>query len=240
ISLNDQLHHEVNLISELIFSTCAIILQKPFAHCKHNCDNPELDEFLDCSACQQSVFVYQTVAKIMERLSPKEQLCISVNNDEPAIDWKTQITNVSPKQSPVDKSNSSMIAPLSNTLSRSSSLSFIQRSATTHTAELQFQTATIHETSIEFVGLLPSEEVETAVAQATTLTETDVGREICHIITASLVDDIKGIPVEDTVEKETTKFWNTSVGRFRFALSDLPSQLCLIHSILTFTNTNNN
>lgn len=233
ISLNDQLHHEVNLISELIFSTCAIILQKPFAHCKHNCDNPELDEFLDCSACQQSVFVYQTVAKIMERLSPKEQLCISVNNDEPTIDWKTQITNASPKQLPVDKSNSSMTAPLPNDLSPISSLSLIQKSTTAHTAELQFQTATIHETSIEFVGLLPSEEVETAVAHATTLTETDVGRETCHIVTSSLVDDIKGTSVENAVEKETTKFWNTSVGRFRFALSDLPSQLCLIHSILT-------
>ncbi|VDO54523.1 unnamed protein product [Brugia timori] len=126
-----------------------------------------------------------------------------------------------------------MTAPLPNDLSPISSLSLIQKSTTAHTAELQFQTATIHETSIEFVGLLPSEEVETAVAHATTLTETDVGRETCHIVTSSLVDDIKGTSVENAVEKETTKFWNTSVGRFRFALSDLPSQLCLIHSILT-------
>ncbi|VDK82312.1 unnamed protein product, partial [Onchocerca ochengi] len=74
--------------------------------------------------------------------------------------------------------------------------------------------------------------VEIAVAHATTLTETDVGCET-HVITSSLVENVKGSPMEDIVEKQSTKFWNTSVGRFRFALSDLPSQLCLIHSILT-------
>lgn len=76
-------------------------------------------------------------------------------------------------------------------------------------------------------------QVETAVAHATTLTETDVGRETCHIIRSSMVENIGGSPVEDKIKKETAKFWNTSVGRFRFALSDLPSQLRLIHSILT-------
>lgn len=69
-------------MAESIFSTCAVILQKPFSHCKHSCDNPELDEFLDCLACQQSVFVYQTVARLMERFSPKQQLRISVHADE--------------------------------------------------------------------------------------------------------------------------------------------------------------
>lgn len=82
VSLSDQLQHEVDNLAEQIFSTCALILQKPFAQCKHNCDNPELDEFLDCSACQQSVFLYQTVAGLMKRLSPAEQLRIAVHADE--------------------------------------------------------------------------------------------------------------------------------------------------------------
>uniref|UniRef100_A0A0R3RSK1 Ras-associating domain-containing protein n=1 Tax=Elaeophora elaphi TaxID=1147741 RepID=A0A0R3RSK1_9BILA len=166
----------------------------------------------------------------MERLSPKQQLRISVHADESVADWKTQIADVSPKKSPVDKSAPSVIAPVSVTLSPSS---LIQKTAATSDAELQFQTATIHETSVEFVGLLPSEEVETAVAHATTLTETDVGCGTYQIVTSSLVENVKGSPVEDAVVKETAKFWNTSVGRFRFSLSDLPSQLCLIHSILT-------
>ncbi|KAL4003430.1 Cation-channel complex subunit UNC-79 family protein [Acanthocheilonema viteae] len=237
ISLSDQSEHEVKMMAELIFSTCAIILQKPFAHCKHSCDNPELDEFLDCSACQQSVFVYQTVARLMERLSPKQQLRISVHADEQITDWKAQITNVSSKNSPVDKCTPSVIAPVSDTLAPSSSSSspssLIQKSATIDGVKLQFQTATIHETNVEFVGLLPSEEVETAVAHATTLTERDVGCETHHIITSSLIENVKGSLVEDTTVRESAKFWNTSVGRFRFSLSDLPPQLCLIHSILT-------
>ncbi|CAG9530097.1 unnamed protein product [Cercopithifilaria johnstoni] len=233
ISLSDQSQNEVNMMADLIFSTCAIILEKPFAHCKHSCDNPEFDEFLDCSACQQSVFVYQTVAQLMERLSPKKQLHIIVHADEPTTNWKTQISNVPPEKSSFDKcSTPSVIAPVSDTLSSSSS-SLIQKLTTTNDSKLQFQTATIHETNTEFVGLLPDEEVETAVEYAT-LTEAGVECGTHHIITSSLVENVKILSVEeDTVVKEGTKFWNTSVGRFRFALSDLPPQLCLIHSILT-------
>ncbi|VDK82206.1 unnamed protein product [Litomosoides sigmodontis] len=230
VSLSDQSQHEVNMLAELIFSTCATILQRPFAHCKHSCDNPELDEFLDCSACQQSVFVYQTVARLMERLSPKQQLHISAHADEPVTDWKTEITDASQKKQSVAKCVPPVIARSDTS---SSLLSSNLQPVATNDVELQFQTATIHETSVEFVGLLANEEVETAVAHETTLTERDVGCETHHVITSSLIEDVKGLLVEDTATKETTKFWNTSVGRFRFSLSDLPSQLRLIHSILT-------
>ncbi|VDK84285.1 unnamed protein product [Cylicostephanus goldi] len=57
---------------------------------------------------------------------------------------------------------------------------------------LRFQTATEEHTGDdEFVGILPSEEFEVAMAEATTLTETDVGRETCQVVTNTLVDGIK-------------------------------------------------
>lgn len=76
-------------------------------------------------------------------------------------------------------------------------------------------------------------QVETAVAQATTLTETDVGRETCHVITSTMVENIKGSPQGTEAQKTPIEFWDTSVGRFRFTLDDLPPQLRLINSILT-------
>ncbi|VDM99235.1 unnamed protein product, partial [Thelazia callipaeda] len=82
MALNDVCQQDVDTVAEKIFSTCAIILHKPYSRCKHNCDNPELDEFLDCSACQQSAVVYQTVATLLEKLCPKQELRISVHADE--------------------------------------------------------------------------------------------------------------------------------------------------------------
>ncbi|VDK31435.1 unnamed protein product [Gongylonema pulchrum] len=65
------------------------------------------------------------------------------------------------------------------------------------------------------------------------MTETDVGRETCHVVTSSLVENIKGSPDQSEPQKQAPEFWDTSVGRFRFTLADLPPQLRLIHSILT-------
>ncbi|VDM97776.1 unnamed protein product [Thelazia callipaeda] len=148
------------------------------------------------------------------------------------INWEALLTDISPEKSPsVDKLTVSPIAQ--SAPSDSFTLSVIAKSSTPPTSELRFQTATIHEANVEFVGLLPSEEVETATAQATTLTETDVGCETCHVITSSLVENIKGWSMDNSDQKENIHFWNTSIGRFRFTLADLPPQLCLIHSILT-------
>lgn len=61
----------------------------------------------------------------------------------------------------------------------------------------QFLTAKVQQESPadEFVGILPSEDVETAMAQAVTLTETDVGRETCQVITQTLIESLKGTPL---------------------------------------------
>ena len=103
----------------------------------------------------------------------------------------------------------------------------------TQRGSFQYLTANVQEeiAEDEFVGLLPTEEIESAIAQATTLTETDVGRETCQIVTATMFESLKGTPLQP---RENTKleFWNTSVGRFRFSLDQLPAQLRLIYSLL--------
>ncbi|VDK24942.1 unnamed protein product, partial [Anisakis simplex] len=74
--------HEISALTEHIFSTCANLLQNHFARGEHTCNNPEMDGFLDCSACQQAAFVYQTVTQLVEQLCPKQQMRIAVQVDE--------------------------------------------------------------------------------------------------------------------------------------------------------------
>ena len=102
------------------------------------------------------------------------------------------------------------------------------------TGSLQFLTASEHEEVAhdEFVGALPTEEVETAVAQAVTLTERDVGHETCQAVSAMLVESLKGTPMQPMPDIRT-EFWETSIGRFRFTLEQLPSDLRIIYALLT-------
>lgn len=82
MKLNDIGVNEIANVAEEIFSTCAYLLKKPFARGEHSCTNPEADEFLDCSPCQQSAFVYQTVSQLVEQLCPKQQMRIVTEKDE--------------------------------------------------------------------------------------------------------------------------------------------------------------
>ena len=77
------------------------------------------------------------------------------------------------------------------------------------------------------------------MAQATTLTETDVGQATCQVITATLVENLKDTPATPRTFSARGgplgggNFWYTSLGKFRFALEDLPGQLQLIYAIMT-------
>ncbi len=71
------------------------------------------------------------------------------------------------------------------------------------------------------------------MAQAVTLTETDVGMATCKVVTATLVDEHdQKIQQTPSGQPQTWNFWNTSLGKFRFTLEELPSQLQMIYSLL--------
>lgn len=89
----------------------------------------------------------------------------------------------------------------------------------------------------EYVAAIPLEEIETAQAQATTITETDMEHEICQIVTATLCEAARNTPTQANAAAlmataKKAEFWDTSIGRFRFSLEQLPAQLKLIYSLL--------
>lgn len=82
LELNGLTTTEDSEYREQIFATCSALLRTPFVRGEHQCKNPEMDEFLDCGVCQQSAFVYQTLAHLAQQLCPKNQMSISAAPDE--------------------------------------------------------------------------------------------------------------------------------------------------------------
>uniref|UniRef100_A0A915E3W4 Uncoordinated protein 79 n=1 Tax=Ditylenchus dipsaci TaxID=166011 RepID=A0A915E3W4_9BILA len=262
VKLNEIDPYETNSVTDQMFSTSALLLQyldesEGTVQQRHSCQNPETDQFSDCQRCQQSAFLYQVgvdfceksskplhlevLMHLTEQICPKEEIKIECDMSNMS-DWlaETQMTDsvstvshLSNLTSPRNPSFQGALSPFAkeyeNMAKEDSEKTFRFLSCTSpKTAMLEEETS-----RDEFVGVLPSEEIETATAQATTLTERDVGHETCQILQTTLVDSLKKHPTQPQQPKRSrTEFWDTSVGRFRFQFQQLPASLRFIHSLV--------
>jgi hypothetical protein len=194
-----------------------------------------------------TLFIYnkcalQIIMKLTEQLCPKEQIKIEFDNYNHS-DWLAEaqltdsattpshVSNLTSPRNPSILANSTT-SPLFSIDPQQSQQQFLQDPKT---GNLRFLTASQQEEqpNDEFVGILPSEEVETATAQQVTLTEKDVGHETsCQITSAALIDSLKNTPLQmrPNIKNE---FWDTSVGRFRFRIDQLPAELQFVYAVLT-------
>lgn len=179
--------------------------------------------------------------KLTEQLCPKDQIKIEFDNYNYS-DWLAEaqlsdsvttpshVSNLTSPRNPSILANSAT-SPLFSIDPQQASQQFLQDPKT---GTLRFLTANQQEEQAndEYVGILPSEEIEIATAQQTTLTESDVGHEFsCQITTAALIDSLKNTPLQLRPNMKT-EFWDTSVGRFRFRIDQLPSELQFVYSLL--------
>ncbi|KAJ1358037.1 hypothetical protein KIN20_016341 [Parelaphostrongylus tenuis] len=181
------------------------------------------------AACQQAAFLHQMVMNMTENVSPKQEMAITAAEDEPVDSCELTSSSVSHP--------SSALSPQTAPGSKAASPPVTSAPSGFTEGGLRFQTAVVEHTGDdEFVGVLPSEELEIAIAEATTLTETDVGRETCQVVTSSLVEGIKGSSSPNQQPQQhknpSDDFVTTSVGRFRFSIDQLPPQLKMIHALL--------
>ena len=100
-----------------------------------------------------------------------------------------------------------------------------------HLGEVHTAAVETEDEEMECVALLPDETVETAIAQASTLTETDVGAATVAVASMNLIE-AGGGSGEGGSPLTERKFWTTSLGRFRFTLQELPSELQLIYELM--------
>jgi hypothetical protein len=175
--------------------------------------------------------------KLTEQLVPKEQIKIEVENFN-HNDWLAEAQLSDSATTPSHISN--LTSPRNPSILATSATSPLftidpqqQQQQLSRSGNLNYLTASLHEETAndEFVGILPSEEVETATAEQVTLTERDVGHETCQIITATLIDSLKNTPLQ-LRPNEQPEFWDTSVGRFRYRIDQLPPQLQFVYALL--------
>ncbi|XP_066589783.1 protein unc-79 homolog [Prorops nasuta] len=97
----------------------------------------------------------------------------------------------------------------------------------------QIMTATVETVSeqLDLTAIIPAEKVQSAVARAVTLSETDVATATVSVEKPHLIGE-NDQPLNLSPENELDDFWHTSVGKFRFAIEDLPEQLQYIHKLL--------
>ncbi|CAI4221088.1 unnamed protein product [Auanema sp. JU1783] len=229
----DVLNSEHSQLYQHLFACLSLMLSVPLRTTPHECKNPELDGFSDCSACQQAAFLHQMIMQIIETVSPKQEVAIRTSDEDEGIDYTDMLEDISSLSHP-SSVLSPQTAPASKGTSPAAAGPVSIADSVVINGGLQFQTAAMEEQPEEFVGLLPAEEVEIGIAEAITLTETDVGRETVNVLTTSNIHGVKGnTPMTNTAPHQPIDdIWDTSVGRFRFSLDDLPTQLKLIRSLL--------
>lgn len=87
----------------------------------------------------------------------------------------------------------------------------------------------------DMAATLPSERILKAVAKAVTCTEVDVAsaKALVHqVAPANWIGDLDDASATEASEAELNQFWQTSAGRFKFSLEELPDHLQLIYGFL--------
>ncbi|VDO72914.1 unnamed protein product [Heligmosomoides polygyrus] len=154
LRLNEIAVHEQSSLTEKLFACVSLLLSVPLRTTPHECKNPELDGFADCSACQQAAFLHQMIMNMTENVSPKMEMAITATEDEMADTYDAT--------SPGTSHPSSALSPHTAPGSKGASPATTSAPAPFSEGGLCFQTATVEHTGDdEFVGILPSEEGST-------------------------------------------------------------------------------
>ncbi|CAG0891189.1 unnamed protein product [Darwinula stevensoni] len=97
------------------------------------------------------------------------------------------------------------------------------------------QTATVETVQEDIAPMIPQERAVTATARAITITDDDVATAKVEVASAIVVNENdEPVPVgsEESDHQSREQFWITSVGKFKFSLTELPCQLQLIYHML--------
>uniref|UniRef100_A0AC35TMA7 Protein unc-79 homolog n=1 Tax=Rhabditophanes sp. KR3021 TaxID=114890 RepID=A0AC35TMA7_9BILA len=237
MELNEITNENAKKISDKLFCMAAMLLDYPTCDINdadgtvkngHTCQNPDTDQFADCSLCQETVFFYQILVTLTSKIAPLRELDICTVEIEayPANDQlltesfnkNSKTSSVfSPQSHETNALNASMVSNVSNALNQANIL-------------------TPHSGTSEFASVLPSDVIEPSNAQPFSIVEEQFSNAVIRTETAQIIDDLKTSTVSDPCPAEddyaNKEFWDTSVGKFKFKLSALPAELQLIFNLL--------
>ncbi|XP_050714372.1 protein unc-79 homolog isoform X4 [Eriocheir sinensis] len=194
----------------------------------HACDG-----HLDCTTCELTTTFFQLAMDVVAFLCPRMAIQNNRVADIIPQDVESSQTTKSPELSTTQdpQSGSCTQSPRPSHLPTPREGGLISVMANMP----QIVTATVETVGeLDLAPNIPQEHVVKAVARAVTLTEEDVAHATANVARPSVVgeDDQPIDPTAQSNQDEESDFWETSQGRFKFKLQDLPPHLQVIHTLL--------
>uniref|UniRef100_A0A0N4ZV65 UNC79 n=1 Tax=Parastrongyloides trichosuri TaxID=131310 RepID=A0A0N4ZV65_PARTI len=217
-------------IPRKIFAVAGLLLEYPIVKVNdedgsirngHTCHNPDTDQFADCDLCQQAVFLYQSLMELLAKIVPENEIDFikseeecndNYNNDHPLSDNNNKISKGSNVFSPLSFDTS-------GTIINTSLMSTI--SSNNNQGNILSPSSGIS----EITGLSSGDVIE--LADPDSIIQNDVQKNDEKIEKSEDIDSSN-----DTDNIDNKEIWNTGMGKFKFKLKDLPSELRLIYSLL--------
>ncbi|XP_067119858.1 protein unc-79 homolog isoform X2 [Centruroides vittatus] len=205
----------------------------------HTCSESENDkEDGPCLFCEMCAVWYQLAMVLMEYFCPvMEATMADIPTDNQRIlespihishAWKGEET----KHNIEERSTGMKTIEEKQNWNLSQQEDISKRHISEEGSHFPILTATVEEcaTELDTVAIMPTEQVVTAHARAVTLTEDDVARAKCTVVSATLVDE--NDQTVTNLKENDVGFWHTTQGKFKFTLEELPPQLQLIYVLL--------
>ncbi|GAB6020639.1 hypothetical protein CHUAL_003310 [Chamberlinius hualienensis] len=229
VDLHQGLEH---IVSKETLSLMLEMIKAPWAG-RHTCLD---EESFECSFCELCTIFYQFSLELMEFVSPIEEASDLIKYKVPEQEIENE--ELSHARLSYDES---CVFKLDNPVKPEVTPKELEPKLESREVEtlsaIPIMTATVQtvmDTELHTVSLIPTEEVVKAVANAVTLSDMDVGAAKVCVAQATIVDENEQpIPVaREIINEEEGTFWQTSQGKFKFTLEELPLPLQHIYILL--------
>ncbi|XP_044257463.1 protein unc-79 homolog isoform X1 [Tribolium madens] len=186
----------------------------------HSCSSKS-----ECSYCESSIMWHQLSLQLIKYLSP---IYPAHPPDPPLEENWDEHSRKSPPESDKKESKSDVVLnmPIPEVHSVGGVLVHMPHVCSIMTATVE----TVSE-QLDLAAIIPAEKVVSAVARAITLSETDVAAATVQVAKPQVIGE-NDEPVEPEPGDDLNNFWQTSVGKFKFCVDDLPQPLQYIHQLL--------
>ncbi|XP_031779809.1 protein unc-79 homolog isoform X4 [Nasonia vitripennis] len=187
---------------------------------QHICNNIN-----DCSFCESAVIWYQLCLQLLSYTAP-EKLAL------PPDTTSDEMIEDSERKSPLEASKKNESKPdvvINMPIPELHSVGGVLVHMP-HFFE-QIMTATVETVSeqLDLATVMPTEKIISAMARAVTISDTDVATATVNVDKPNLIGENNHLLVDDKDDMEN--FWHTSMGKFRFCLTELPEQLQFVHKL---------
>nr|XP_023011875.1 protein unc-79 homolog isoform X2 [Leptinotarsa decemlineata] len=182
----------------------------------------------ECTYCESSIMWHQLSLELLKYLSPVSP----AHPPDPPLEenWEEAYSRKSPPEN--DNKEAKTDAVINMPIPEVHSVGGVLVHMPHVCSVRGIMTATVETVSEQLdLPIIPAEKVVSAYARAITLSESDVATATVQVMKAQVIGE-NDEPIETDSGEEIDNFWQTSVGKFKFTVDDLPQPLQYIHQLL--------